>query len=137
MCIFCKVVLGEAPCYRVYKSSEVTAFLDVNPIAPGHTLIIPNAHVERLDQLENKAAAAELMQALIDVPNRLIQAGICTDFTILSDNGVCAEQDIPHLHFHVIPRHAEEDFQIHAPTNEQAKKESELLSIWNKLKKSN
>ncbi len=135
MCIFCKIISGEKPCYEVYKSNEVTAFLDIHPIVPGHTVVIPNEHVKRLDRLQDDSVGAALMKALVEVSNRLMDAGICTDFTILSDNGLQAEQDIPHLHFHVIPRYAEEDFAVHAPTNKQAAKERELLDVWKMLQK--
>ncbi len=135
MCVFCMIVNGDMPCYNMFENNDVMAFLDIHPIVAGHTVVIPKVHVERLDDLRDQATANALMQALIDVPNRLIEAGICTDFTILSDNGPCADQDIHHLHFHVIPRHMEEDFLIKSPTNQHAAKEEELKRVWMKIHK--
>lgn len=135
MCIFCAIVNGDSPGYHVYENDKVIAFLDIHPVVAGHTVVIPKTHVERLDGLRDEATANALMQALIDVPNRLMEVGLCTDFTILSDNGSRADQDIPHVHFHVIPRHVKEEFLIKSPTNEQAAKEKELKRVWTKIHK--
>ena len=47
-CVFCKIVAGQIPCYRVYEDEHVLAFLDIGPLAEGHVLIVPKVHVERL-----------------------------------------------------------------------------------------
>jgi len=136
MCTFCKIVRGKLPCYEVYKNKEVTAFLDINPIAPGHTLVVPNKHVEKLDHLEDSSVRGALMQALVDVSNQLINAGLCEDYTILSDNGLHADQDELHLHFHIIPRLIDEEIKIYTPTNQEAAKETELLHVLEVLQRS-
>ena len=73
------------------------------------------------------------MDCLIKVPQILIHSGICDDYTILSDNGHFAQQDIKHLHFHVIPRHMNEKFEFKLNTDFTAAEKSNLLSVWRKI----
>ncbi|MFN2747226.1 HIT domain-containing protein [Bacillus sp. z60-18] len=73
------------------------------------------------------------MNALIKIPQILIQSGICEDYTILSDNGEHAQQDIKHVHFHVIPRHLHEKPVFRLETNCHAAKRSSLFSVWQKI----
>ncbi|HLR14993.1 MAG TPA: HIT domain-containing protein [Bacillota bacterium] len=133
MCLFCEIVQGEKPCYKVYENEHVTAFLDIFPTAAGHTLVVPKTHIERLDQLKDSHVATALMQGLVEVPKKLMQAGICTDFTVFSDNGKQAEQDIHHLHFHVIPRVEEENFHIASPVHSKSSTQEALAGVWKKL----
>ncbi|WP_088272873.1 HIT domain-containing protein [Bacillus sonorensis] len=122
-CIFCDIVRQKISCFEIYKNDFVTAFLDINPISYGHTLIIPNNHIERLDHLNDPSLSKALMNSLINVPQILINSGVCEDYTILSDNGHFAQQDIKHLHFHVIPRHVNEKLEFKLDT------EISLISI--------
>jgi len=132
-CVFCEIVKQNISCFEVYKNEYTTAFLDVNPIASGHTLIIPNKHIERLDQLSDPSISNAIIDSLIKVPQILINSGLCDDYTILSDNGHFAQQDIKHLHFHVIPRHANEKCVFQLDTDDTAAKKNNLLSVWGKI----
>lgn len=133
MCLFCEIIRGEKPCYNVYENEHVLAFLDIYPTVPGHVLVLPKKHVERLDQLEDPCVSAGLMQGLVDVSRMLVEAGLCTDFTIFSDNGEQAEQDIPHLHFHVIPREENEDFHIISPVHSKSSTQEALTAVWKRF----
>ena len=133
-CIFCKIVSGDISSYTIYKNEIATAFLDINPVASGHTLVIPNIHFNRLDSIDDEEVMKGLMNAIIKVSNSLVASGICTDFTILSDNGVQAQQDIMHTHFHIIPRHKNEIIELDLPTNKKAANENNLKCIYNLLK---
>ncbi|WP_081755857.1 HIT domain-containing protein [Paucisalibacillus sp. EB02] len=77
-----------------------------------------------------------LMNALIRVSNILVTSNICTDFTILSDNGANAKQDIMHTHFHIIPRHLNEEIELELPTNKEVANVGCLENTYNLLKKS-
>ncbi|MCY7966008.1 HIT domain-containing protein [Bacillus haynesii] len=132
-CIFCEIVSRKISSFEVYKNDYVTAFLDINPVTCGHTLIIPNKHIERLDHINDPHLSNEIMDSLIKVPQILIHSGICDDYTILSDNGHFAQQEIKHLHFHVIPRHLNEKFEFKLNTDFTAAKKSNLFSIWKKI----
>lgn len=135
-CIFCKIVREEIPSYTIYKDELATAFLDINPVALGHTLVIPNKHFDRLDNINDVEVMQGLMNVVIKVSNMLIESEICTDFTILSDNGENAQQDIMHTHFHIIPRHQNEIIELKLPTNKEIANAENLKYISSLLKKS-
>lgn len=102
-CIFCKIIRGEIPCFKVLEDADVLAFMDVNPIAPGHVLVIPKHHSK--DILETPPewigkAFAGAGRAARAVQKTLAPEGI----NILQANGPGAKQSVFHLHVHVIPR---------------------------------
>ncbi|MFT4889784.1 MAG: histidine triad (HIT) family protein [Halobacteriales archaeon] len=102
-CTFCRIVEGDLPSRTVYEDPEVEAFLDANPLAPGHTLIVPKAHYERLNDLPEEPALSLLgtMYRLLDPVERAVEADATT---IAFNNGRAAGQEIPHVHGHLIPR---------------------------------
>jgi histidine triad (HIT) family protein len=102
-CIFCKIAAGEIPCTRVYEDDVCLAFMDIGPIAPGHTLVIPKVHVERLADLPADTAAhiaRRLGPLAAAVQGAMDAAGV----NLLQNNGTAAGQQVPHLHYHLIPR---------------------------------
>lgn len=135
-CIFCGIVKKEKPAYIIYEDEMVTAFLDINPIALGHTLVIPNKHFARLDAINDEKVMQGLMSALVKVSNMLVKAELCEDFTVLNDNGVNAQQDIMHIHFHIIPRHPNENIELKLPTNKEIATKEKILFAYNLIKNS-
>lgn len=131
-CVFCDILNNKIPCFDIYKNEHVTAFLDINPISPGHILIIPNKHIERLEHIDDRIISNALMESLIHIPKILIKAGICEDFTVLSDNGNNAQQEIKHTHFHIIPRHKNEKLSF--DTDNNAAEKNNLLNVWKIIK---
>ena len=103
MCVFCEIVAGRISCSKVYEDDRSLVFIDIHPIEKGHVLAVLKRHCPTL--LE--ASAGEL-QALIHLVQRvgraLVECGIGEGFNVLQNNGAVAGQEIPHLHFHVIPR---------------------------------
>lgn len=136
-CVFCDIVHKKANSYMISQNKYTTTFLDSSPIAEGHMLVVPNEHVITMDQLEDREAANELMQSIIGAAHLLVKAGVCSDYSILQDNGEHAEQDIKHVHFHIIPRHANDHVQFNLQTNSNAQQEEMMRSIYNKLKTTN
>ena len=104
-CIFCSIVDGEIPSRTVYETDEVLAFLDANPLAEGHTLVIPKAHHERLTDVP-PSLAAEVMDALYRVTGAVEAAVDAEGATVGFNDGEAAGQEVPHVHGHVIPRWA-------------------------------
>lgn len=102
-CIFCQIVKGEIPSEKIYENDRVLAFLDINPVNKGHTLVIPKAHYENLESIPDY-----LFGELAMTTQRLVQAvkkGVKAEAINLGLNdGKVAGQVIPHLHFHLIPR---------------------------------
>ena len=102
--VFSKILRGEIPSHRVYEDEHVLAFLDVNPISRGHTLVIPKEPAETLDRLSDEAAAA-IGRVLPRIARAVLAATGASHFNILQNNGALAHQAVMHVHFHVIPKH--------------------------------
>ncbi len=101
--VFSKIVRGEIPCHRVYEDDKVLAFLDVNPLSRGHTLVIPKEPVETLDQLSDDTAAA-IGRVLPRLSRAVLAATGARAFNVLQNNGPTAHQAVFHVHFHIIPK---------------------------------
>ncbi len=104
-CIFCKIVQGQIPCFKIFEDDRVLAFADINPILPGHTLIIPKAHAENLWQI----AEADLMavqRASQKIAAAMQQSLQPAGIACLQLNGRAVNQVVMHYHFHLIPRRA-------------------------------
>lgn len=102
-CIFCQIVRGEIPCFKVLENDRVLAFEDINPISEGHTLIIPKKHASNIweisadDLVAIHLASQKIAQALRKV---LRQEGIA----LLQLNGRGVNQEVLHYHLHLMPR---------------------------------
>lgn len=102
-CVFCRIVDGEIPSCKVFEDADILAFMDINPVTKGHTLVIPKSHHESIlttpvDVLGKVIVAAQ--RVAIAQQNELKADGI----NVTQANGVLAGQIISHIHFHVIPR---------------------------------
>jgi len=103
-CIFCKIVKGEAKSWKVYEDESVYAFLDINPINEYHTLVIPKAHYENIFDVPEQELlkVMAVVKKLVDLYRERL--GI-NNVQIISCSGEEAQQDVFHLHFHIVPRH--------------------------------
>jgi histidine triad (HIT) family protein len=102
--IFAKILRNEIPCHRIYEDDKTVAFLDVNPLSRGHTLVIPREPAETLDKLSPDSAAA-LGKVLPRVARAVIAATGAHDYNVLQNNGAGAHQAVMHVHFHIIPKY--------------------------------
>ncbi len=103
MCIFCQIVKGEIPCYKIYEDDKVLAFLDIKPVNPGHTLVIPKKHFKTIEEI-NEDYLAYLIKVVKKIGNKLKNNLNVLGYNIQLNNDPVAGQEIAHLHFHVIPR---------------------------------
>jgi histidine triad (HIT) family protein len=120
MCIFCKLLAGEIPSYKVYEDDRCLAFLDINPVKPGHTLLIPKEHFEMMTDTPD-----ELVSHLFTVAKLLmidIKEKLSADFVTLSVVGL----DVPHFHIHLIPRKYDDGLRGW-PTQQYAAGEAEAI----------
>ncbi|MEM7325017.1 MAG: HIT family protein [Actinomycetota bacterium] len=104
-CIFCAIVAGRAPARTVLEDDNTLAFLDINPITPGHTLVIPKRHATDLHDIdpEDMAATARMAKRVADL---LTDRLGCDGINLLHATGIAAWQTVFHLHIHVLPRTA-------------------------------
>ncbi len=93
-CIFCQIVAGDIPSRTVYEDDDVLAFLDANPLAPGHTLVIPKAHHERLNDLPADVGSA-VFAAVHELTPAVEDAVDASASTVAFNNGEAAGQEVP------------------------------------------
>ena len=94
-CIFCKIARGDIPCTSVFESEELIAFLDISPVNKGHTLLVPKAH----------------METLFDMPaGAVMKATGAEGLNVVQNNYSAAGQQVPHVHWHLIPRFADDGY---------------------------
>lgn len=108
-CIFCKIINGEIPSYTIYEDENVKAFLDISPVANGHTLIVPKKHVENIydadiETLKNIELASKVVGKLLK--EKLGCAGI----TRMQNNEY--GQDVKHYHMHLVPRYEGDNLKV-------------------------
>ncbi|WP_336024234.1 HIT family protein [Halobellus salinisoli] len=101
--IFEQIVAGDIPARIVHETDTVAAFLDANPLAAGHTLVVPKEPYERLDEMPDDLAAD--VWAAVQTLTPKIEAAVDADATTIGvNNGEAAGQEVPHVHVHVVPR---------------------------------
>lgn len=108
MCIFCKLVSGELPSWKVYEDEKTLAFLDIKPIKLGHILVITKKHYQNLDDITPEDLNA-LMLTVKKMGAVLKEKLGVPGYNVCENNDPIAGQDIPHIHFHVVPREANDD----------------------------
>jgi histidine triad (HIT) family protein len=102
-CVFCKIVSGAIPSQKVYEDDVAFAFLDIRPLALGHTLFVPKRHAVRFEDLDAESAA-RLWKAVHKLSPHILKAVNASASTIAVNNGRDAGQEVPHVHIHVVPR---------------------------------
>lgn len=102
-CVFCAIAEGEIPSFKVYEDDLVLAYLDINPFAKGHTLVIPKAHSKGLLDTSDETLVAIISRVKKVAAHVALTLG-CDGFNILQNNGEAAGQTVRHLHFHIVPR---------------------------------
>lgn len=101
--VFDRILDGDIPCHRVYEDEHVLAFLDIRPLADGHTLVIPKERVAHLHELSDDVAAG-LGRVLPRLCRAVMAATGAGAYNVLQNNGAAAHQEVMHVHFHIIPR---------------------------------
>lgn len=102
-CLFCKIISGEIPSYRIYEDDAVYAFLDIYPASEGHTLVAPKKHFSNFTDM-NAEDVALLFETARKVTAAVEKAFSAEGSNIGINNGEVAGQEVPHVHVHVIPR---------------------------------
>jgi len=126
--VFGKIIEGKIPCHKVYEDERVLAFLDINPLTRGHTLVLPKEPAETLDKLSDESAAA-LGRVLPRICRAVIAATGVTQYNVLENNGAGAHQAVLHVHFHIIPKpNRVEGLGIEWPARQLEPKNAEQLA---------
>ena len=135
-CIFCKIIKNEIPVIKVYETSKNLAFLDINPLTIGHSLIIPKKHAENIfdispDDFKALMIDAEKLAKILKIS--LKAQGI----NLINSSGEIAGQSVFHFHFHLIPRYKNDKLEFSDWWNKKTKKinNQELFKIAQKITK--
>ena len=110
-CIFCKIVAGQIPSFKLVEDETTIAFMDINPANPGHSLSVAKGHWPTVDMIppEVLGAVARTAQKVAKaVMTELKPAGV----NLIQANGPGAGQSVPHLHIHILPRRADDGLKI-------------------------
>ena len=110
-CIFCKIVQGEIPCFKLYEDEHTLAFMDINPANEGHALVIPRQHARDLMAIDPEplaAVATTARRVARAVDAALGPAGM----NLMQCNGEAAGQSVFHFHMHVLPRRVDDDLMM-------------------------
>ena len=126
-CIFCKIAAGEVSCCEVHRDAGALAFMDIGPLAEGHVLLIPTGHYRTLDEVPAEEAAA-MFRCLPALVKAVREATGCEGVNVLQNNGRAAHQLVPHVHFHIIPRKAGDEFHFNWPAGTYPKGRMEQLA---------
>lgn len=113
-CIFCKIINGEIPSYKIYEDEVIYAFLDITQVTPGHTLVVPKKHAKDIFEYDEELAS----QVFARIPKiaRALEKAYpdMQGLNIINNNREVAYQSVFHSHIHLIPRFSpHDDFSMH------------------------
>lgn len=117
MCIFCKIINGEIPSFKIYETDDVLCFLDISASTPGHTLVIPKKHYENFYDLDQETAGKLIVAAQVVAKRQKEKLGVSA-VNLINNSGVLAGQSVMHFHLHVIPRYENDGIKIAPKANE-------------------
>lgn len=129
-CLFCKIINNQIPATKIYEDDKIIAFLDINPVNPGHALVVPKEHFENFLSISDEIAQ-ELVVVMKKIAKAATEALNLEGFNIEQNNGLVAGQIVPHLHFHIVPRHKDDGLR-HWPG--KSYQEGEMEEIAKKIK---
>lgn len=118
-CVFCAIVSGQAEASTVYEDSSVVVFMDLNPVTPGHLLVVPRKHAVGFEDLDG-ATSAHVWSIGHKMARALRRSGVrCEGINVFLADGEVAFQEIFHFHVHVFPRYAGDGFTMDAAWEER------------------
>ena len=126
--IFTKILSGEIPSHKIYEDEWVYAFLDIGPLSPGHTLVIPKEPAATMDQLSDESSAA-IGRVLPRLCRAVMKATGTQEYNLLQNNGSLAHQAVMHVHYHIIPKpDAEKGLGVGWPSQSLDQNEAKTLA---------
>ncbi|GBE55354.1 MAG TPA: HIT family protein [Euryarchaeota archaeon] len=132
-CIFCRIVKGEIPCHMVYEDRYIIAFLDINPMTEGHTLVVSKEHIESFSDTSSYIAT-NIAESSVKIAGALKKALKPEGFNYFINEGKVAGQLVMHLHMHVVPRYGDDDVKFEAGSKVELDEE-EMKAIAERISK--
>ena len=115
VCPFCDISGGRADASLAYEDQRIIAFADLRPVNPGHLLVVPRRHLERLSELDGETGRCVWDTAVRLAAAVIRSGGPTTGVNLWLSDGNAAGQEVPHVHVHVIPRHPGDGLHIDTP----------------------
>ena len=132
-CIFCKIIAGEIPSTKTYEDDQFLGFMDINPVNPGHVMVIPKKHIPYMADMDEDTGA-HLFRITMRMQQAIRESGVrCEGINLFLADGEAAFQDVFHLHMHIFPRFKGDPFKIHADWSARPPRE-ELDDIAEKIR---
>ncbi|CAN8104927.1 unnamed protein product [Discula destructiva] len=103
-CIFCKIIKGDIPSFKLFETEKTLAFMDIAPLSKGHALVIPKYHGAKLVDIPD-----EHLVELLPIAKKIATALGADNYNVLQNNGALANQQVDHVHLHVIPKPNQEE----------------------------
>ena len=110
-CIFCKIISGEIPCFKLYEDGDTLAFMDINPANEGHALVIPREHSADVHAISDAALSSTLSTAK-KVATAIAKTLSPDGLNLVQANGPAAAQSVFHFHMHVLPRRNGDELKL-------------------------
>ena len=130
-CIFCKIVAGQIPSFKLLEDDKTIAFMDINPVNPGHSLSVAKGHWPTVDVIP-----ADVLAAVARTAQKIAKAAITVvepaGVNLVQANGPAAGQSVPHLHIHIMPRRPNDDVSLN--WEPKAGDRAAIEAIYKKLK---
>ncbi len=130
-CVFCKIVASKLPCFKLLEDETTIAFMDINPVNPGHALAVAKGHWQTVDVIppEVLAAVARTAQRIAKVVMKELKPhGV----NLMQANGEGAGQSVPHLHIHILPRRPDDSLILN--WEPKAGDMTEIEAVYKRLK---
>lgn len=126
VCSFCEILSGRGEVSVAASDEMVVAFMDAYPVAPGHVLIVPRRHVSSLNDLRADEGAA--LWAMTQAMTRRVRAKHAPAVNLHLSDGAEADQDVSHVHMHIVPRHSDDAVVLELPGRRAARDELDWVA---------
>jgi histidine triad (HIT) family protein len=129
-CLFCRIIKGEIPSYKVYEDDNNLAFLDIAPVNQGHVLVIPKKHYKNIEEISEEDLA-RLINVVKKVGSLIKEKLNYQAYNVQENNDPLAGQVVPHIHFHVIPRKEDDGLKLWPQNNLSPEEAEKILKTLN------
>ena len=130
-CLFCKIINGEIPCYKIYEDEDTLAFLDITNNPEGHTLVVPKKHSKNILDTQTEVLS-KVIATVQRVSQHYISIGYAEGINVYINNERSAGQEVMHLHIHILPRISGDNIDFartDATSNQSLEKVCEKLKL--------
>lgn len=131
-CIFCKIIDGSIPSYKIYEDENIIAFLDISQVTKGHTLVVPKKHVKNVYEMD-ESLAKDVFESIPKIAKALKKAFNPIGLNIINNNEQPL-QSVDHFHIHLVPRYENDDLKLSFTNNQDKMNEESYKDLLESIK---